>query len=121
MWVTTRLGQAGVRSASRRVDARRLGDLEGSAENRSGFRIGYVAARSDSDEAPAEQTAFERVVTVGYLILEASSVFVSARPGESSEVRADIIGYDHDSDDGTMMRLQGRLVRDLLAEVQSRQ
>jgi len=35
------------------------------------------------------------VLTVGYLVMESSRIFVAARPGETPEVEADFVAYDH--------------------------
>jgi len=37
------------------------------------------------------------VLTVGYLIMESSRIFIAPRPGETPEVAADFIAYDHAS------------------------
>ena len=35
------------------------------------------------------------VLTVGYLVMESSRIFVAPRPGEAPEVAADFVAYDH--------------------------
>jgi len=48
------------------------------------------------------------VVTVGYLIMEASQVYVAVRPGSSDELPARILAYDHDSGLG-LLRVEQEL------------
>ena len=46
------------------------------------------------------------ILTIGYLILEARRVVVAARPGESPDVEASVVAYDHDTGFGLLRALE---------------